>query len=113
GRRPNTAGLGLEKAGVALRASGAVAVDEWSRTNVPNIYAVGDVTDRIQLTPVALMEGHCFADTVFGGKPRKPSHENVASAVFSNPPVGVVGLSEEQARERYGAITLYKSAFRP
>jgi glutathione reductase (NADPH) len=112
GRRPNTEGLGLEKAGVALRDDGAVAVDEWSRTNVENVYAVGDVTDRLQLTPVALMEGHCFADSVFGGKPRRPDHENVASAVFSNPPLATVGLSEEAARLRFGALRLFKSSFR-
>jgi len=113
GRHPNTAGLGLEAAGVAVNEAGAVIVDEWSRTNVENVYAVGDVTDRLQLTPVALMEGHCFADTLFGGKPRRPEHDNVASAVFSNPPVATVGLTEEQARQRFGALALYKSTFKP
>ena len=112
GRRPNTPGLGLEAAGVTLRADGAVPVDEWSKTNVENIYAVGDVTDRIQLTPVALMEGHCFADTVYGGRPRSPDHDDVASAVFSQPSVATVGLTEAQARETYGDLDLYKSSFR-
>ena len=82
GRAPNTAGLGLEKVGVQLNKAGAIAVDEWSKTTAPNIWAVGDVTDRINLTPVAILEGHCFADTEFGNKPRKPDHRGVPSAVF-------------------------------
>jgi glutathione reductase (NADPH) len=113
GRRPNVAGLGLEAAGVKLDAKGAIAVDEFSRTNVPHIYAVGDVTDRIALTPVAIREGHAFADTVFGGKPVKVDHTNVPSAVFSEPEVGVVGLTETQARERYHHVDIYKTTFRP
>ena len=113
GRKPNTEGLGLETAGVELGKGGEVKVDEWSRTNIPHIYAIGDVTDRIQLTPVALMEGHCFADTVYGKKPRKPDHRDVPSAVFSQPPIGTVGLSEAEAREKYGEIDLYKSSFTP
>jgi glutathione reductase (NADPH) len=113
GRRPNVAGLGLEAAGVKLDAKGAIAVDEFSRTNLPHIYAVGDVTDRIALTPVAIREGHAFADTVFGGKPVKVDHTNVPSAVFSEPEVGVVGLTETQARERYHHVDIYKTTFRP
>ena len=98
GRVPNTAGIGLEKAGVQLDKAGAIAVDEWSKTTAPNIWAVGDVTDRINLTPVAIMEGHCFADTEFGNKPRKPDHRNVPSAVFCQPEMANVGLTEEEAR---------------
>ncbi len=113
GRAPNTSGLGLEQAGVAINEKGAVVVDEWSRTSVGNIYAVGDVTDRISLTPVALNEGLCFAETVFGGNPRKMDHTNVASAVFSVPSIGSVGLTEAQARERRGPVDIYKTSFRP
>ncbi len=113
GRRPNTKGLGLEAAGVRVNAKGAVEVDEYSRTNVPHIYAVGDVTDRIQLTPVAIAEGQAFAETVFNDNPIRPDHENVPSAVFSQPNVASVGLTEEAARARYGAIHVFKSHFRP
>ena len=113
GRKPNTSGLGLEALGVELAGNGAVKVDEWSKTSVAHIYAVGDVTDRINLTPVALMEGHAFADTVYGGKPRTPDHEDVASAVFSQPSVATVGLPEHAARERYGAVDIYRSTFTP
>ena len=112
GRKPNVQGLGLEKAGVTL-AKGAIAVDEFSRTSVPNIYAIGDVTDRINLTPVAIREGHAFADTVFGGKPVKVDHTDVPTAVFSEPEVGVIGLTETQAAERYPRIDVYKTSFRP
>src|SRR5262245_14574104 len=112
GRKPNVQGLGLEKAGVTL-AKGAIAVDEFSRTSVPNIYAVGDVTDRIALTPVAIREGHAFADTVFGGKPVKVDHADVPTAVFSEPEVGVIGLTETQAGERYPRVDVYKTSFRP
>ncbi|MCC6889677.1 MAG: glutathione-disulfide reductase [Hyphomicrobiales bacterium] len=112
GRRPNIQGLGLERAGVAL-ARGAIAVDEFSRTSVPSIYAVGDVTDRVNLTPVAIREGHAFADTVFGGRPARVDHVNVPTAVFSEPEVGVVGLTETQAAERYPRIDIYKTSFRP
>jgi glutathione reductase (NADPH) len=112
GRKPNVQGLGLEQAGVTL-AKGAIAVDEFSRTSVPNIYAVGDVTDRINLTPVAIREGHAFADTVFGGKPTKVEHTDVPTAVFSEPEVGVIGLTETQAAERYPRIDIYKTSFRP
>jgi glutathione reductase (NADPH) len=113
GRVPNTAGIGLEKAGVQLDKAGAIAVDEWSKTTADNIWAVGDVTDRIALTPVALMEGHCFADTVFGNKPRKPDHRDVPSAVFCQPEMANVGLTEEEARVRLGELRVFTSAFTP
>jgi glutathione reductase (NADPH) len=113
GRRPNIAGLGLEAAGVALSDTGAIAVDEFSRTSVPHIYAVGDVTDRLALTPVAIREGHAFADTVFGGRPTKVDHINVPTAVFSDPEIGVIGLTEAQARERFHKVDIYKTTFRP
>jgi glutathione reductase (NADPH) len=112
GRKPNVQGLGLEKAGVTL-ARGAIAVDEFSRTSAPNIYAVGDVTDRINLTPVAIREGHAFADSVFGGKPTRVDHADVPTAVFSEPEVGVIGLTETQAAERYPRVDVYKTSFRP
>ena len=113
GRLPNTKGLGLEEVGVALDDKGAIIVDEYSKTNVDNIYAVGDVTDRIALTPVAIREGHAFALTLYGDTPVSPDHDNVPAAVFSQPPIGTVGLSEEDAREKYGEIDVYKSSFRP
>ena len=113
GRAPNTAGIGLEKAGVQLDKVGAIAVDEWSKTTAPNIWAVGDVTDRINLTPVAIMEGHCFADTEFGNKPRKADHRDVPSAVFCQPELANVGLTEEEAKMRLGEIRVFTSAFRP
>ena len=113
GRLPNTAKIGLKEAGVEIGKNGAVAVDEYSRTTAPNIYAVGDVTDRINLTPVAIREGHAFADTVFGGKPTAVDHTNVATAVFSDPEVGAVGLTEAQARERLAQTDIYKAMFKP
>ncbi|MCC7048367.1 MAG: glutathione-disulfide reductase [Alphaproteobacteria bacterium] len=113
GRAPNTKKLGLAEVGVALKPNGAVVVDEWSRSSVPSIYAVGDVTDRINLTPVAIAEGHAFADTVFGGKPRKMDHANVPSAVFSQPSVSVVGLSEDAARAKGLVVDIYRTSFRP
>ncbi len=112
GRRPNSAKLGLEELGVELRANGAIVVDEYSRSTVPSIHAIGDVTDRIALTPVALHEAMCLVKTLFEGKPTAPVHENVPAAVFSQPPVGSVGLSEAQARERYDAVDIYRSRFR-
>ncbi|MEH7829737.1 glutathione-disulfide reductase [Gemmobacter denitrificans] len=112
GRRPNSAGLGLEALGVQIAASGAIQVDGNSQTSVPSIYAVGDVTDRINLTPVAIREGHAFADTVFGGKPWQADHDLVASAVFTQPELGSVGLSEEAARAT-GPIEVYVARFRP
>ena len=113
GRAPNTAGLGLEKVGVQLDKVGAIAVDEWSRSTAPNIWAVGDVTDRINLTPVAIMEGHCFADTEFGRKPRKPDHRDVPSAVFCQPELATVGLTQEEAAMTLGEIKVFTAAFRP
>ncbi|MDH7795174.1 MULTISPECIES: glutathione-disulfide reductase [unclassified Beijerinckia] len=113
GRHPHTNGLGLDKAGVLLDRDGAVKVDAYSRTNVPSIYAVGDVTNRINLTPVAVREGHAFADTVFGGKDVKVDHSDVASAVFSTPEIGTVGLTETQARETFDVVDIYRAAFRP
>jgi glutathione reductase (NADPH) len=113
GRTPNTEDLGLVEVGVTLNKAGAIAVDEWSQTTVPGIYAIGDVTDRINLTPVAIMEGHYLANTLFHDRPMKPDHSNVPSAVFSQPPVATVGLTEEQARRTYGEIDVYASSFRP
>jgi glutathione reductase (NADPH) len=113
GRRPNITGLGLEEAGVSINGKGAVIVDDRSCTSVPSIFAVGDVTDRINLTPVAIGEGHAFADSEFGGMPRTISHENIASAVFSQPPIASVGLSEVEAEKQYGGLTIYESRFRP
>ena len=112
GRRPLTADLGLEEAGVKLEASGAIAVDEYSRTSVTSIWAIGDVTDRINLTPVAIHEGMCLAATLFDGRPTKPVYENVASAVFSQPPIGTVGLTEAEARARFGEVDVYRTSFR-
>ena len=114
GRHPSIKGLGLEKAGVALDPkSGGIAVDEYSRTNVPHIYAVGDVTHRFNLTPVAIREGHAFADTVFGNKPTRVDRDDIPTAVFSQPQVGTVGLTEEVARQRYERVDIYKADFRP
>jgi glutathione reductase (NADPH) len=113
GRAANTSGIGLEKAGVQLDKAGAVVVDEWSKTTADNIWAVGDVTDRINLTPVAILEGHCFADTVFGNRPRKPDHRNVPSAVFCQPELANVGLTEEEARRTLGELRIFTAAFRP
>ena len=113
GRRPNTQDLGLEAAGVELTDKGAIKVDGFSRTSQPNIYAVGDVTDRINLTPVAIEEAMAFVDTVYTSRPRQMDHANVASAVFSQPPVATVGLTEAQARQRGGALEIYRSSFRP
>lgn len=113
GRHPNTANLGLENAGVETDATGAIPVDSFSKTNVENIWALGDVTDRIALTPVAIHEAMCFYRTEFLRDPTPSDHENVASAVFSQPPVGTVGLTESQARARHGAVDIYRSTFTP
>jgi len=112
GRNPHTQGLGLEQAGVATDADGAIVVDAHSRSSVPHIFAVGDVTNRINLTPVAIREGHAFADTEFGRQPRCADHDLVPAAVFSQPPIGTVGCTEAQARERFDTIHVYKSEFR-
>ena len=113
GRVPNVAKLGLKEAGVEIAKNGGVAVDEYSRTTAKNIYAVGDVTNRINLTPVAIREGHAFADTVFGGKPTIVDHVNVPTAVFSEPEVGAVGLTETEARAKLQQTDVYKAMFRP
>ena len=114
GRKPNTDGLGCEAAGVELDARGAVVVDAQSRTAVDNIFAVGDVTNRVNLTPVAIREAAAFVDTVFKDTPRAYDHDNIASAVFTRPPIGTVGLTEGEARQRYGeAVTVYTTQFRP
>jgi glutathione reductase (NADPH) len=114
GRHPNIRGLGLEKAGVALDAkNGGIAVDGFSKTSADNIYAVGDVTHRINLTPVAIREGHAFADTVFGKREVRVDHADIPTAVFSQPEVGTVGLTEAQACERFARVDIYKATFRP
>jgi glutathione reductase (NADPH) len=113
GRVPNVAKLGLKEAGVEIAKNGGIAVDEYSRTTAPNVYAVGDVTNRINLTPVAIREGHAFADTVFGNKSTIVDHANVPTAVFSEPEVGAVGLTEAQARAKLPQTDVYKSMFRP
>lgn len=113
GRPPNSAGMGLEAIGIALDLNtGAIKVDSTSRTNVENIYAVGDVTDRVQLTPVAIREGHAFADSVFGNKPWTVDYDCIPSAVFSHPPIASVGLTEAAARARYGEVKVFTSDFR-
>ena len=113
GREPNVEGLGLEDASVTLGERGAVKVDDDYRTNVPSIYAIGDVTDRVQLTPVAIREGQAFADSVFGGKPTRVDYENIPSAVFSHPPLAGVGLTEGEAKNKLGSIRTFTSDFRP
>ena len=113
GRRPNTRGLGLVEAGVALDAAGAVVVDAYSHTSAPGVYAVGDVTDRVNLTPMAIREGHAFADTVFGKHPRTVDHSLVPSAVFTTPEAGTVGLTEAQALQTHPHLDVYRSTFRP
>ncbi|MBN9048142.1 MAG: glutathione-disulfide reductase [Rhizobiales bacterium] len=113
GRRPNVKGLGLESAGVKIASNGGIAVDQYSRTSVAGIYAVGDVTNRINLTPVAIREGHAFADTVFGNRPTTVDHSNVPTAVFSEPEVGVIGLTEAEAVKELRVVDIYKTSFRP
>jgi glutathione reductase (NADPH) len=113
GRKPNVNGFGLDAVGVKLSETGGIAVDAFSKTNVDSIYAVGDVTNRINLTPVAIREGHFFADSVFGGKPTRVDHANVPTAVFSEPEIGVVGLTETQARDQLAKVDVYKTSFRP
>ncbi len=111
GRRPNTSGLGLEAAGIALGPKGEVPVDASSRSEVESIYAVGDVTDRMALTPVAIAEGHALADSLFAGRPRQVTHANIPSAVFTQPPIASVGMTEDEARSRCGEITVFTSRF--
>jgi len=114
GRHPNVANLGLEKAGVTINpANGGIAVDGFSRTSVPNIYAIGDVTHRNNLTPVAIREGHAFADTVFGKRQIQVDHADIPTAVFCQPEVGTVGLTEAQARAQFSRVDIYKAIFRP
>ncbi len=113
GRKPNTAGLGLETTGVAIDAEDAVIVDDFSRTNVPHIFAVGDVTNRVQLTPVAIREGAAFAETEFNKNPTKVDYTFIPKAVFAQPPVGTVGFTEAEAREKFGGVDVYKTDFRP
>jgi glutathione reductase (NADPH) len=113
GRSPYSEGLGCEVAGVARAESGAIKVDAFSQTSVPSIYAVGDVTDRMNLTPVAIREGACFANTVFGSNPMAYDHDTIPTAVFTQPPTGTVGLSEADARAKYGPVDIYKTTFRP
>ena len=114
GRVPNTEGLGLEKAGVETGKKGEIVVDRFSKTNVDHIYAVGDVTDRVQLTPVAIREGQAFADTVFGGHdPVAVDHGCIPSAVFSHPPIAAVGMTEGEAKNQLGSVKVYLSDFRP
>src|SRR5690242_10314679 len=114
GRHPNVANLGLEKAGVAINPkNGGIAVDGWSKSSVENIYAIGDVTHRFNLTPVAIREGHAFADTVFGKRPVQVDHATIPTAVFSQPEVGTVGLTEAEARAEFSHVDVYKATFRP
>jgi glutathione reductase (NADPH) len=114
GRRPNSQSMGLEEAGVDVDPkSGKIIVDEYSKTSVDSIYAIGDVTDRIQLTPVALMEGMAMAKTMFGGAQTEPDYDNVPSAVFSQPPIGSCGLTEQDAANKYGSVDVYVTTFKP
>ncbi|MEO0549361.1 MAG: glutathione-disulfide reductase [Pseudomonadota bacterium] len=113
GRRPHIEGLGLDKAGVTIGARHEIVVDDYSKTSADNIWAVGDATRRAELTPVAIREGHAFADSEFGGNPRVFDHDTIATAVFTQPEVGTVGLAEHEARKKFGAVDIYKTRFRP
>jgi glutathione reductase (NADPH) len=113
GRNPHTAGLGLERAGVKLDDAGAVIVDEYSQSCVESIYAIGDVTNRMNLTPVAIRDGHAFADTIYNKRPTPVDHSSVPSAVFGRPPIGTVGLTESDARRSHEAVDIYRTSFRP
>jgi glutathione reductase (NADPH) len=113
GRAPNVENLGLDTAGVVLNEKGAIKVDDDNRSSIPSIYAVGDVTDRVQLTPVAIREGHAFANTVFGNKPTRVDYANIPSAVFSHPPIAAVGMTEGEARNKLGSVKTFTSDFRP
>ena len=112
GRAPKVAGLGLEDLGVELADNGAIVVDDYFKSSVDSIYAIGDVIDRVQLTPVALAEAMAVANTLFRDAPTKADYEHIASAVFSQPPVGTVGITEEEARERFGDVAIFRSTFR-
>jgi glutathione reductase (NADPH) len=112
GRAPATKGLGLEKAGVAVNAAGAIVVNEDHATRQPHIFAIGDVLDRVNLTPMATAVGHALADTLYGNNPRRVSYENVPTAVFMNPPIGTVGITEEEAAKR-GPADIYVTRFTP
>ena len=113
GRRPNTRGLGLERAGVQLDQSGAVVVDEYSRSSVGSVFAIGDVTNRVNLTPVAIRDGHAFADSIYNQRSTPVDHRSVPSAVFGRPPIGTVGLGEGDARHSHGEVDIYRTNFRP
>ena len=113
GRLPNTENMGLEGVGVELGKTGAITVDQYSRTNIDNIWAIGDVTNRVQLTPVAIHEAMCFIETAFKGNPTAPDHDTIATAVFSQPEIGTVGLSEDEAVKRFADIEIYRAMFRP
>jgi len=113
GRDPNTGGLGLDRAGVKMDEAGAVIVDEYSQSCVESIYAIGDVTNRMNLTPVAIRDGHAFADTLYNQRPTPVDHSSVPSAVFGRPPIGSVGLSEADARRSFEAVDIYRTNFRP
>jgi glutathione reductase (NADPH) len=112
GRSPKTRGIGLEEAGVEMRENGAIVVDKAWQTSVSNIYAIGDATDRVQLTPIAIAEGHSLADRLYGPGGRNVGYDYIATAVFSTPPIGTVGLTEEEARKEFGAVEIYRSTFR-
>ena len=113
GRMPNTKGLGLEAAGVAVNERGAIIIDAFSRTSAPGVYALGDVTDRVQLTPVAIHEAMCFIETEYKGNPTSPDHDLIATAVFSQPEIGTVGLSEDEAAKKFEDLEIYRAEFRP
>ncbi|WP_426228128.1 glutathione-disulfide reductase [Pararhizobium sp. DWP3-4] len=113
GRVPNTKGLGLEAAGVTVNERGAIVIDAFSRTSAPGIYALGDVTDRVQLTPVAIHEAMCFIETEYKGNPTSPDHDLIATAVFSQPEIGTVGLSEDEAGKKFEDLEIYRAEFRP
>ena len=113
GRAPNTKNIGLDAAGVATKDDGSIVVDEWQRTSVAHIYAVGDVTNKLALTPVAIAEGRAVSETLFNNNPIKADHANVPTAVFSTPPISTVGLTEAEARAKYGKLDVYESRFKP
>jgi glutathione reductase (NADPH) len=113
GRNPNTGGLGLERAGVKIDSAGAVIVNEYSQSCVQSIYAIGDVTNRMNLTPVAIRDGHAFADTIYNKRPTPVDHRAVPSAVFGRPPIGSVGLAEADARHSHKVVDIYRTSFRP